>query len=121
MFNDIVLCLQAFKKLSRGLSSLADISESFKSKTVLGLLRSAPDLLANIKNIESMYEKPAGEKGKIARFGPFRLDPSIRLVDPNELVPRKGKDEAYDDIMATIESLESEFEEELENFQEKLG
>jgi len=55
---------QAFKKLSRGLSKLADESESFNSKTILGLLRSAPDLLPNIKNVEDMYVKPASDKGE---------------------------------------------------------
>jgi DNA mismatch repair protein MSH6 len=49
---------QAFKKLSKGLDSLADTSESFESKTVLGLLRSAPDLLPGIKNVKSMYQNP---------------------------------------------------------------
>jgi DNA mismatch repair protein MSH6 len=55
---------QAFKKLSRGLSKLADESESFKSKTILGLLRSAPDLLPNIKNVEDMYVRPSSDKGE---------------------------------------------------------
>jgi len=49
---------QAFKKLSKGLDSLADTSESFESKTVLGLLRSAPDLLPGIKNVKAMYQNP---------------------------------------------------------------
>jgi DNA mismatch repair protein MSH6 len=41
---------------------LADTSESFKSKTILGLLRAAPDLSPHIKNVEVMFKKP--EKGK---------------------------------------------------------
>ena len=56
---------QAFEKLSKGLGSLADESESFSSKTVLGLLRSAPDLSPNIKNIQSMYERPSSDKGQL--------------------------------------------------------
>jgi DNA mismatch repair protein MSH6 len=54
---------QAFKKLSAGLAELADSSESFGSKTIHGLLRSAPDLLPNIKNVERMYKPPNGDKG----------------------------------------------------------
>jgi DNA mismatch repair protein MSH6 len=52
---------QSFAVLSKGLSKLADASETFESKTVLGLLRSAPDLLPHIKNVESRFERP--EKG----------------------------------------------------------
>ena len=55
--------LKAFKKLSRGLTDLANASESFQSKTILGLLRSAPDLLQHIKSIEAMFEKPSSDKG----------------------------------------------------------
>lgn len=47
--------------LSKGLSKLADASEAFESKTILGLLRSAPDLLPHVKNVEMRFEKP--EKG----------------------------------------------------------
>lgn len=57
--------LQAFEKLSKGLGSLAEESESFNSKTILGLLRSAPDLSPNIRNIQSMYERPASDKGQL--------------------------------------------------------
>ena len=40
---------------------LADTSESFRSKTILGLLRGAPNLSPNVKNVEMMYRRP--EKG----------------------------------------------------------
>lgn len=52
--------IQAFRKLSDGLADLADKSESFKSKTILGLLRAAPDLRPNLKHVESMFNKPEG-------------------------------------------------------------
>ena len=52
---------QFFAVLSKGLSRLADASETFESKTILGLLRSAPELLPHIKNVESRFERP--EKG----------------------------------------------------------
>ncbi|KAF5351341.1 hypothetical protein D9758_008002 [Tetrapyrgos nigripes] len=101
--KDFLKVLASFKKLSRGLNDLADASESFNSKTILGLLRSAPDLLPNIKNIESMFVKPAADK------------------DTSELVPRKGKDESCDEIVAEIETLENELDGELEVFEKKLG
>jgi len=54
--------MQSFKKLSQGLAKLANDSEDFDSKTILGLLRGAPDLSSNIKNMESMYQ-PVDDKG----------------------------------------------------------
>ncbi|KAG5646336.1 hypothetical protein DXG03_003659 [Asterophora parasitica] len=101
--KDFIKVLDAFKKLSRGLSQLGDISDSFKSKTVFGLLRSAPDLLPNIKNVENMYVKPASDK------------------DLDELVPREGKDELYDGIMTEINDLEEELEKDLKKLEKKLG
>lgn len=50
--------LQAFRRLSEGLAELADASESFNSKTILGLLRSAPNLEPNLKNVESKFKRP---------------------------------------------------------------
>ena len=41
---------------------LADESESFKSKTIFGLLRGAPDLFPNVKHIQEMF-KPMDEEG----------------------------------------------------------
>jgi DNA mismatch repair protein MSH6 len=43
--------------------ALADVSQTFKSKTIFGLLRNAPDLLPHIKNIDDMFKSP--EKGVI--------------------------------------------------------
>ncbi|PBK99844.1 DNA mismatch repair protein msh6 [Armillaria gallica] len=100
--KDFLKVLGAFKKLSRGFNSLADTSEKFKSKTIQGLLRNAPDLLQNIKNVEAMYVKPS-EK------------------DANELVPQDGKDEAYDTIMSEIAELEEELDGELKKFEKKVG
>ena len=58
----LILNLQAFRKLSRGMVKLADESESFKSKTIFGLLRGAPDLFPNVKHIQEMF-KPVDEDG----------------------------------------------------------
>ncbi|KAJ4482025.1 muts domain V-domain-containing protein [Lentinula aciculospora] len=100
--KDFLKVLMAFKKLSRGLEDLANASESFTSKTVLGLLRSAPVLIKNIKNIESMFEKPSSEKD-------------------DELVPRDGKDETYDEVMTEIEELEQMLDGALKKFEKTLG
>jgi DNA mismatch repair protein MSH6 len=54
---------QAFKRVSKGMGQLADEAESFSSKTILGLLRAAPDLLSHIEHVESMFQPPSGEKG----------------------------------------------------------
>ncbi|KAF8068932.1 muts domain V-domain-containing protein [Lyophyllum atratum] len=100
--RDFIKVLAALKKLSRGLSQLGDTSKAFKSKAIFGLLRSAPDLLPNIKNVENMYVKPTSEKD-------------------DELVPREGKDEVYDGIMAEISGLEEGLEKDLKKFEKKLG
>ncbi|KAJ7090206.1 muts domain V-domain-containing protein [Mycena belliarum] len=100
--RDFLKVLAAFKKLSHGLNRLSDTAESFESKTILGLLRSSPDLIQNIKKVQAMYEKPESEK------------------DASELVPQAGKDEVYDKIMEEIGGLENELDEKLEGFQKKL-
>lgn len=50
--------VQAFKNLSKGLIELADTADSFSSRTITGLLRSAPDLAPNLKHIKSMFQTP---------------------------------------------------------------
>lgn len=59
---DHVAMEQCFRKLSKGFESLSEVSDTFNSKGVSGLLRSAPDLFQYIKNIEDIFEKP--ESGK---------------------------------------------------------
>ncbi|KAJ7695011.1 muts domain V-domain-containing protein [Mycena olivaceomarginata] len=100
--RDFLKVLNAFKKLSNGMTRLADIAENFESKAIFGLLRGAPDVIQNIKKVQLMYEKPPSEK------------------DASELVPQAGKDEVYDKIMQEIGELESELDDELEKFQKKL-
>ena len=53
---------QSFKRLSKGFETLSEASSKFKSKTILGLLRTAPDLIPNVKNVEARFVK--GEKGR---------------------------------------------------------
>ena len=105
---------------------MADESESFKSKTILGLLRSAPDLLPNIKNVEDMYVKPVSDKGEPRHDGGVpvvhSLTPSFSIpLDADELLPQAGKDETYDEIMAEIDGLEEDLAKELKRLEKKLG
>ncbi|KAK7056522.1 DNA mismatch repair protein msh6 [Paramarasmius palmivorus] len=102
--KDFLKVLASFRKLSKGFSELADASESFQSKTVLGLLRSAPNLLPNIKNIESMFEKPSGSEKEVT-----------------ELTPAEGKDDQYDEVMSEINDLEKSLDKELKRIEKSLG
>ena len=74
---------QSFKKLSRGLKALENTAESFKSKNILGLLRSAPDLMPNIKHVQEMFVQAEKEKGS----GTNLLDPLLR-DDNNARTPQ---------------------------------
>lgn len=112
--------MQAFKTINKGFSQLADESEDFDSKTILGLLRNAPDLLPNIKNVQSMYE-PTEEKGMRFAPPPLPFRSLLHTSEANELVPQKGKDERYDEIVAEIEELEEVLEDHLKKFQKSLG
>ncbi|KAF8259998.1 muts domain V-domain-containing protein [Lactarius quietus] len=99
--KDFLKVLKSFAVLSKGLSKLADASETFESKTILGLLRSAPDLLPHIKNVESRFERP--EK------------------DNDDLLPVEGKDEAYDEIAEEIHELEEELNKSLKKLEKQTG
>ncbi|EKM76737.1 hypothetical protein AGABI1DRAFT_78171 [Agaricus bisporus var. burnettii JB137-S8] len=102
--KDFLKVLASFRKLSRGLNKLADESEDFKSKTILGLLRGAPDLIPHVKHIEEMFQRP---------------DPSGKASD--ELLPQKGKDEEYDAIVAEINGVEGKLEEALSELEDQVG
>jgi DNA mismatch repair protein MSH6 len=105
--------------LSSGLSKLADASETFKSKTILGLLRSAPDLLPHVKDVESRFEKP--EKGTLTpRLIKHR--PVLHLlIDNDDLLPMEGKDEAYDEIAQEIRELEQGLDKSLKKLERQAG
>ncbi|KAF7798458.1 hypothetical protein EIP86_009679 [Pleurotus ostreatoroseus] len=98
--KDFLKVLEAFKKLSKGLSALADTSEHFKSKTILGLLRSAPDLSPHLKHVKAMFKPPE--------------------QNDDELVPQDGKDEIYDTISEEIGGLEEELNEKLKEYEDQL-
>jgi DNA mismatch repair protein MSH6 len=42
-------------------------------------------------------------------------------LDPGDLIPRAEKDEAYDEVMETIDGLESELDKELKKLEKKHG
>jgi len=65
------LAAQSFKKLSRGLKALEKSAEGFKSKNIIGLLRSAPDLMPNIKHVQEMFVQE--EKEKASGTNPLHL------------------------------------------------
>ncbi|KAI6168433.1 DNA mismatch repair protein Msh6 [Pisolithus thermaeus] len=98
--KDFIKVLSAFKKLNDGLASLAEDSESFESKTILGLLRSAPDLSPHLKNIQSR----------------FTVD-----KDTDELLPVDGRDEVYDGVMQEISELEQSLDTRLKKFEKSIG
>ena len=43
------------------------------------------------------------------------------MLDPNELIPRSGRDERFDEVVEEIESLEKELDKELKKFERTLG
>jgi DNA mismatch repair protein MSH6 len=45
----------------------------------------------------------------------------LYLADADELIPQAGKDDVYDEIMAEVDGLEEEFEDELKKLEKKLG
>ncbi|KAF8556832.1 DNA mismatch repair protein Msh6 [Imleria badia] len=98
--KDFTKVLSAFKRLNEGLASLADSTESFVSKTIMGLLRSAPDLTPHLKNVTSR----------------FTID-----KETDELLPVDGKDDVYDGVMEEITDLEKELNGQLKKFEKKLG
>lgn len=59
---------QAFERLSKGMAKLGDESESFKGRTIFGLLRGAPDLVPQIRNVQSMYQATEDESKHISRY-----------------------------------------------------
>ena len=43
------------------------------------------------------------------------------FLDPDELIPKRGKDKIYDEIMERAGSLEKSLDEELKELEEELG
>ncbi|KAI6019884.1 muts domain V-domain-containing protein [Pisolithus orientalis] len=98
--KDFIKVLSAFRKLNDGLASFAENSELFESKTILDLLRSAPDLSPHLNNVQSR----------------FTVD---KVTD--ELLPVDGKDKVYDGVMQEISELEQSLDSRLKKFEKSLG
>ncbi|KAG8907125.1 DNA mismatch repair protein msh6 [Tulasnella sp. 403] len=99
--HDFLKVLRAFEHLSKGLKSLEHEAENFESKSIPGLLRSAPDLLPYVKNTRELFEEPK-EKD-------------------DQLVPRRGKDEAYDQVEDEITEVKEELDQALKKLMKKTG
>uniref|UniRef100_A0A8H7XWG4 DNA mismatch repair protein n=1 Tax=Psilocybe cubensis TaxID=181762 RepID=A0A8H7XWG4_PSICU len=102
--KDFLKVLKAFERLNKGITNLADEAASFKSTTILGLLRGAPDLTPHLRNVRSLFQPAKDDDDKI-----------------DELVPRDGKDERYDEVVAEINELEKSLNADLTKFEKSLG
>ncbi|QRW04819.1 DNA mismatch repair protein MutS [Ceratobasidium sp. AG-Ba] len=91
--KDFLKVLTSFESLSKGLAKLADRAEGFKSKSVLGLLRQAPDLSKNTKRVRAF----------------FNVEDDTLLVPSSDDV-----DEAYSEIQSEIKGLEEKLNKQLE-------
>jgi len=103
------------------LTKLADESASFKSKTIMGLLRGAPDLISHVKQIEDMFQRPNG--GEKSRSCPSYVTVPLTVsnLDLDELLPQKGQDVEYDMIIVEIADLEEQLQGLLEELQKQVG
>ncbi|KAI0761142.1 DNA mismatch repair protein Msh6 [Irpex lacteus] len=99
--KDFLKVLESFKKLSKGLAAMANTAESFKSKSIPGLLRSAPDLLPHLKHVKSMFK--------------------LSEDNADELIPEEGKDEEYDAIVKEITDLEKSLNNDLKKLEREVG
>jgi DNA mismatch repair protein MSH6 len=66
--KDFLKVLSAFEDLSKGLANLAEMSEDFDNKSVLGLLRQAPDLKKNVKRVKSFFNGEFNDLNFIQRI-----------------------------------------------------
>ncbi|KDQ07318.1 hypothetical protein BOTBODRAFT_167161 [Botryobasidium botryosum FD-172 SS1] len=99
--KDFLKVLSSFKTISDAFKEFATTAESFDSQSIAGLLRGAPDLTPNLNHVEEQFEQLKD--------------------DPDVLMPKEGKDEAYDEVQETINGLEGKLNDELQKFKKKLG
>ncbi|KAL7412649.1 muts domain V-domain-containing protein [Mrakia frigida] len=97
--SDFMKVINSFDDVHRGFEKLADIAESFESKSIGALLKSAPDLTSYLENIRSLfkYDKEEGT-----------------------LLPVRGADEDYETIMQEIKEVEEELETLREGYVQEL-
>lgn len=76
---------------------LADAASDFKSPSIPGVLRRAPDLEKRVENIRSFFK-----------------------VDDHELKPVKGKDADFDTIAKRVRNIENELDDQLNQYKKEL-
>ncbi|CED82378.1 Mismatch repair ATPase MSH6 (MutS family) [Phaffia rhodozyma] len=96
---DFMKVLKSFEIIQKRFEKLRDISTSFESTSVATLLGSAPDLSSYIENVRTM----------------FTFD-----KDDGTLLPADGRDEAYEEIIQELETLEDQLEGLREKFSKQL-
>ncbi|KAH8829749.1 muts domain V-domain-containing protein [Flagelloscypha sp. PMI_526] len=99
--KDFLEVLKSFRNLSKGLERLASEAESLNSKSVVGLLRGAPELLPYITNVEEMFKPVTDEKSE-------------------DLLPRKGKFDEFDASIKTMKSIENDLDKKLEEINNRV-
>ncbi|KAG8825170.1 DNA mismatch repair protein msh6 [Serendipita sp. 401] len=100
--KDFLKVLDAFNKLNKGLSDLAEKASVFETPSVSGLLRSVEDLKPYLRSIKATFVQPASG-------------------DAAELVPQKGMDEEYDAVDSEISEIETDLNMKLQKHAKKLG
>lgn len=91
--------LQSFESLQAGFEKLAEYAEGFDSQSTAALLRSAPDLTSYLENIRSLYKWDKEE---------------------GTLLPVRGADDDYEEILKEIGEIEDELEALREGYVESL-
>jgi DNA mismatch repair protein MSH6 len=117
--KDFLKVLSAFESLSKGLATIAEMSEEFEGNSVSGLLRQAPDLKKNIKRVRSFFN---GRLNFVNNFVMSLVLTMIIVEEDNLLVPSSDDvDEAYCEIQTEIQQLEEKLEKKLNSLKSDLG
>lgn len=90
MLNALATAGSLFEKL-------ADAASDFKSSSIPGVLRRAPELEQRIESIRQLFK-----------------------VDDNELKPVKGKDADFDAIAKRVRTIESDLQDQLQQYKREL-
>jgi DNA mismatch repair protein MSH6 len=95
--------MKGFETIEQSLEKLADMSDSFVTASVGGLLRTAPDLRPLLRHIQSMYT--------IKREGQFERrtrGDSLTLAEKSiEILPTEGADPVSDEATAEVVRIET--------------
>ncbi|KZV87127.1 hypothetical protein EXIGLDRAFT_210105 [Exidia glandulosa HHB12029] len=95
--KDFLKVVETFKTLNGKLESLEE-SAKLKAESLTKLFKSVPDLLPQLEAVEDMY-----------------------VVEDDALLPREGKDEQYDEVIAEIDDIETKLENKREKISKELG